>query len=324
MIIVYTICTTTYLSQTYVLANSLLIHNPAFKFVIGIIDGPKDDIIDIFPKNVEIINVEELQIEDCENMRKRYKTNEFCFSLKPFYALFLLDEYKNCDKIIYLDSDVFVFGSFNKILFDLDQTSILLSPHSTKPNNEGIDDERNILNSGNFNAGFLGIKRSEDSFIFLKWWAQKLKKECIGSVGDQVWLNLVPLYFSNISIEKNIAVNLGYWRLHEIDKIIFENNTIFVNNEPLIFFHYSGFDYQSNRDISGYSNYTKKAIPGIDMILNQIAFRLIEAEKVPLIKDKVYTKKYVGFKGKAKLLLIQMGIYYYFSQSKKIILKVFN
>jgi hypothetical protein len=303
MTIVYTICTISYSSQAYLLAQTLLKHNSDCKFVIGLVGGGKNHLEAIFPKSVDIIEVKDLQILVFNEMQARYKIYELCFSLKPYTALYLLNEYKNCDKILYLDSDIYVFSSFNIILQQLDNCSILLSSHSNSPYKKHTKAERGILTGGNFNAGFIAIRRTNESIAFLQWWAEKLVNECLGLVGDQVWLNLVPLYFADVMIERNIGVNLGHWKLHEINTINLQSGCIYINNTPLIFYHYSAFDYYINNNISNHSLYKRNDFKNLDCILNEISNKLLAVENRSAFKTLLINKRYSGINGKSKFLL---------------------
>jgi len=73
----------------------------------------------------------------------------------------------------------------------------------------------------------------------------KLRNECFfdskrGMFAEQLWLNLVPIYFNKVDILRHEGCNVSYWNLHErflseIDNVYYVNQKI-----PLIFYHYSG------------------------------------------------------------------------------------
>jgi hypothetical protein len=102
------------------------------------------------------------------------------------------------------------------------------------------------LNAGLYNTGFVAMKRSENTFKFLKWWKNHLKDYgyydfCNGMGIDQLCVNFVPIFYDKVLIEYNPAYNLAYWNLHE-RKVEFIDGKVIINGkENLLFFHFSGY-----------------------------------------------------------------------------------
>jgi hypothetical protein len=238
----YTICTLSHLFQAEVLVNSLRKQHPDAVIKIGLVDKLTDD-IDLSPLgNAEIVEVDKIAIPDFEAMQSRYKIFELCFASKPFYALYFFKKYPELNKQIYVDTDIYAFDKFDAIDQKLNDHAVIITPHITQAVNDGHKLERFVLGAGIFNAGFFAINRSKESFEFLNWFADKLVTQCIGGVGDQVWLSLVPAFFNNVLIEKGPGYNMAGWNvMHRfVTKI---NDRLLVNNVPLVFYHYSGFDF---------------------------------------------------------------------------------
>ena len=62
---------------------------------------------------------------------------------------------------------------------------------------------------------------------------------------DQLYINLVPIYFKGVHILKGRGYNMGPWNLHE-RYLTNENGTYKVNgNEFLKFYHFSSFKFNS-------------------------------------------------------------------------------
>jgi hypothetical protein len=137
----------------------------------------------------------------------------------------------------------------------------VLTPHVTEKMNLDFFsvNETNFLNTGIYNAGFFILNICQDVLDFLNWWKLRLLHFCFvqlerGLFVDQIWLNLVPLYFPNIFVLNNKGFNVAHWNLHE-RKISFSGNNYFVNEKiPLIFFHFSGLDVNDFNKISKYQN----------------------------------------------------------------------
>jgi hypothetical protein len=60
---------------------------------------------------------------------------------------------------------------------------------------------------------------------------------------DQLWMTAVPSFFDDLFINKNSGYNVAFWNLLE-RKVSKNENAWLVNNEPLIFFHYSKYNIE--------------------------------------------------------------------------------
>ena len=82
--------------------------------------------------------------------------------------------------------------------------------------------------------------------VILRWWEDRLRDHCRidlvnGLFVDQLWFNLVPIYFPSAHVLRHPGVNVAFWNLHE-RKISADHTITFAGEtHPLILFHFSGF-----------------------------------------------------------------------------------
>ena len=245
MRIVYTTCSLNHLGQALSLGHSVMEHNKDILFLIGLADKI-DGRIERATIPFDIVEAHELEIDYLDEMCRRYNTIELNCALKPHFGAHFLKIYTDVQELIYFDSDIIVFSSIDRIYHYLDEYSIILTPHSLSSLPAGkMPNDRDFLNAGIYNAGFFAVKRSTEVDSFMNWWKSKLRSEgfmrfCEGMFVDQLWLNLVPLYFGNVMILRDPGCNVAYWNLHE--RNISESGGVFFVNKQhrLIFFHFSG------------------------------------------------------------------------------------
>jgi hypothetical protein len=253
MTIVFTICSVNYLAQAKTLGDSLIKHNKNYKFIIGLLD--KLDSFN-FDKNLvppyEIIEVESLtNIDNFDYMNSNYNIIEFNTAVKPYYFDHLMKIYDNAKGFIYLDPDIMVFNNFSYLEDNLRQHDIILTPHICTPIKVETDYKEGLfLNHGIYNLGFIALKKNSNTQAFIDWWKGRLRENCIidtsnGIFVDQLPINFVPIYFDNVYVSKNMGLNMAYWNLHE-RKINEENGVFYVNETPLVFFHFSSFVANGN------------------------------------------------------------------------------
>jgi hypothetical protein len=260
-IIAFTICTIEYLSFAISLGKSIEKNSPSNPFCIFLISDREIDSQVLNNCSFKIINpFSEPDIFKINDFGKDYTDFELCCAQKANLALYLLSTQEPNSRIIYFDSDILVFQNLEYLSYEISNHSVLICPHFIYAPSEGlINSEQSLLNAGVYNAGFFMIKNDEKAFQFLQWWHNRLltlcKADfCKGLFVDQLWLNLAPIYFNSIKISKHLGLNVAYWNLHE-RKISKKDEDYFVNDtEPLVFFHFSGFDLKFPECISKYQS----------------------------------------------------------------------
>ena len=306
--IVLTTCTAGYLAQAKALGDSLLRHNPHYKFVIGLIDKVEGRIESNYWKPHELIEVHELNIPPFEEMCKRYTTLELVCSTKAFFTDYLLKKY-NPSQIIFFDCDILIFSQLEYIETELNSFSILLTPHVTQPFpvDEHKPKEKDILKTGMFNAGFYALRNDDITRSFLKWWKVRMVDQCYerpkeGLNADQKWLNFLPFYFEKVKVVTHPGCNLAYWNFHEraTEK---KQEKFFVNNEPLLFFHYSGYSLKYPELISRHQDrFSMQNNSAINELFNTYRQTLIQNGHQDLQKLPChYQKSSGGFLRKLRL-----------------------
>lgn len=257
--IIFTICAKNYIGLCDVLHNSIKNYDSNFEFYIIVADE-----LQLSELKQDCINI--LQAKDILSIDRevwyetafKYDLTEFCTFLKPYCFQYLFD-IKQADKIIYFDPDIFVFNSLKLIWDTLNRVDIFLTPHITTLQVDYTGDlkERNLLSSGLYNCGFIALRNSESTILFLLWWAKRLLNYCYRNEAeslftDQKWIDFVPSLFpqDKYLISFDLGYNIAPWNFYE-RKVFVLKNEFYVKNRlkdngksfKLIFAHFSGFDY---------------------------------------------------------------------------------
>ena len=235
----FTLCHINQLPEAHVLGDSIKLHHPDATFFIGLVDN-KDRIPGNFKVNYPVIELTEINIDNLEEMAKKYTWSELLADVKPFFARYFL---KQSDKVVYFDCTTLLCNPINFIEQSLDNSHIIIVPQLL---HAGVHpDEKQILNTGIFHSGFMAWRKSDESDDFLDWWGNNTAMKgyidlCKGMNADQLWLEHVPNFYKNVLIEKHEGLNIGVWNLPErlIDK---SNNT--ANSQTLISLNFKGMKY---------------------------------------------------------------------------------
>lgn len=305
--IVLTTCSANHLAQAKNLCDSVLLRNPAYQCVIGLVDR----IDGRFEKERfhphTLIEAHELGLPDFPDMAQRYNVFELNCAMKSFFVRNLLEQHKP-DLVIYLDSDILVFDSLQVIEYALSNHSYLVNPHCTRlyPNDGLLPSDRNLLRTGIYNAGFFALKNDPAATSIIEWLNQKMIHQCYddpadGLFVDQKWYNLIPAFFRDVATFTNPGCNLAYWNFHEreVKKV---GDTFLVNDEPLVFFHFSGYSMDQPDKISKHqTRYTQVSedVKALLQIYHQALEQSGHEEMLAWTNAYVQKKKSLGKKIKS-------------------------
>lgn len=169
-----------------------------------------------------------------------YRNDYMRWALKPVLLLYLN---KKFGKIIYVDNDIYFFKKFDFLFEELDQYSVLLTPHWCSflplPNEENFKTNFQI---GLFNAGFVGA--SDHASEILSWWTKAClykmeRNDKEGLFDDQRYLDLVPVIDEKAGILRHRGCNLGSWNMHQNKRTLVNNEVLINGSFPVVFVHFN-------------------------------------------------------------------------------------
>lgn len=238
-----------YVPKVRTLCNSIRKHHPEFEIALALADKiPKEMSWEKEPFD-KILPVEDLGIPDLERWTFFHAIVELATAIKPFALLRLLDD-PSVDRVIYFDPDMMLFSRLDDLLEDIQDASIGLTPHQTKPETtlrRVMDNEISSLKHGVYNLGFLVVNNNSEGRRFAQWWADRIYDFCVADIPnglftDQRWVDLAPAFFENVSILKNPRFNVAPWNVSTREVAGDTSKGFTVDGEPLGFYHFTGFD----------------------------------------------------------------------------------
>lgn len=260
MTLAFTLCSINYLAQARTLGDSLKRTNPHIRFVIGLVDRldtanvPADKLPEF-----ELLELHRIGIDGLDEMCEHYNITELNTAVKPYFFRYFFGKVPQVKNVIYFDPDIIVYQPLAELEALLEKNDFVLTPHLATPIEDQLTpNELHHLNTGVYNLGFIALHKSPEALDFVKWWEEKLFDECKidlcnGLFVDQHWVNFAPVFWNNVHVEKHPGWNAAYWNLHE-RTFTNEDKGHFVNGQPVVFFHYSGYDPAKPSVISKYQN----------------------------------------------------------------------
>lgn len=202
-----------------VLARSTAEHHPDVPFFVLLADEVQD-CFDPAGEPFELLLLDELRIPNLPRFCFAHREHELSYASTPFLLESLLD--LGFSRVLFLKQETRVVGALDRLLARLEPHSVLLTPHLLEPVGGPNRNERelNILQSGVFNAGVVGVSETPTARAFLRWWQDRVYCHCRHAVAEgmhyeQRWLDLAPVFFEDVYVERDRAANVGHWNLPE-------------------------------------------------------------------------------------------------------------
>jgi hypothetical protein len=261
-----------YLSRGLVLYESLKANCSRFDLYILCLDEFTSHFFqknaDRFPE-IKLILIEELEANDdelraCKSNRSQI---EYYFTLSPCLPLYILKKY-NVPHVCSLDADIMFFNSVEPIFQLLSQYSILITPH--KFSARLLNEQR--LKYGIYNVSFQVFKNNKAGLTCLEKWRNDCIDWCYdfyddtngGRFADQkyldTWHNDYP---GEVAFLDMPNAGLAVWNIDNYTYNL-KNNIVYVDNEPLVFYHFHHFKVLSdNMALNGFNDYKVSTSSGI-------------------------------------------------------------
>lgn len=198
--------------------------------------------------NIRSLSLADLKGELVDKLKAKYSGDRLRWACKPLLLLHLLSE--GYDRVIYVDNDIFFFNSPQFLFDELNESSILLTPHwyLADPTRKQYWLEA-TFRIGLYNAGFIGVSAGAESA--LQWWGQcclyNVKKSAWrGLFDDQKYLDLLPVLFNDVKVLKHKGCNVASWNVDLCGRTLdAEGKVILDGIWPLVFIHFNGYTMRS-------------------------------------------------------------------------------
>ncbi len=242
-----TIVAGNYFALAKVVAESFTKQNLGSRFVVLVVD---DTPVCAQGQDFEVWRLDDLN-QDEQQLHKMagiYDVMEFATAVKPWLLLALLAQNPDTP-VLYLDPDIAVYRPLDDLADLARSAGIVLTPHTLVPMpRDGLrPNEADVLGSGIYNLGFIGVADQIHTRAFLKFWAERMVRDAIVDqphmlFTDQRWVDFVPMYPHAVC--RDPGCNVAYWNVwgRPIDTDADGHWT--AGGAPLKFFHFSGFDPQ--------------------------------------------------------------------------------
>lgn len=231
-----------YLVRALALYNSLESSGADFHLFALCMDDESHRLLeDLALPRVTLLRLQELEHSNHSLLSRKTGRSkvEYYYTCGPSYILFLLQLYPQIEVINYLDADLFFFSSPKPIFDEIEGYSVGIIEHRFTKRDE------KLKRFGIFNVGWMSFRRDECGLACLRWWADQCIEWCYDRLegnkyADQKYLDEFSVRFNSVRVIQNKGANVAPWNLANYS-ITEREGCIFVDEQPLIFFHFHGF-----------------------------------------------------------------------------------
>jgi hypothetical protein len=246
-----------YLPRGLALFYSIKKFHHDFEFFVLTFDEQSYNYLDnLHESNLRLISSEKYNSYFNTSVDNYPDKKQYFFSATPNLCSYLFETYPGIDVLLYLDADVYLFNSLNALYEEFGDSSIGITKHRFKSVFKLF-----VKHYGNYVIGVNLFRRSEAGLICLTEWTNECRSWYPGKPGyplkffsDQIFLDSWVEKYEGVKIIDNIGINTAYWNAanYTFRKI---NDEFFVNDQPLIIYHFSSLRKENDNTWNTYSIY---------------------------------------------------------------------
>jgi hypothetical protein len=197
----------------------------------------KLSLIQVIPIPLHEIEEGDQLLLGCRNDRSLV---EYLWTSTPTIILRILERNSEIETITYVDADMFCYANTQPIFDELSNSSVMIHEHRFP------DILAHLVKYGRFNVGLLVFRRDSSGFEVLNWWRERCIEWCKAELvdnkfGDQRYLDSWPEQFKGVKVTENIGIGTAPWN-HSQYIFHKQNDRLFVNNTPLLIYHFHAFN----------------------------------------------------------------------------------
>jgi hypothetical protein len=220
----------------------------------------------------------EVEDDDLKKAKNNRIFHAYCWTLKPVFLHYVMEKYPGCQYFAHLDADLFFYASPDNIFLENPGASLFLTHHRNSR-----DFLKYYAVTGVFNTGFVGCSNDAMALSAVTKWKNQCIEYCPipeDSVrklfGDQRYVESWPEEFQGVHIVRGLGANAALWNIQNYTVSILDGK-IFVDDHPLIFYHFSGLSIISRNEfnLNWYYHIDDKIV--LDFIYRPYALTLVNA-----------------------------------------------
>jgi hypothetical protein len=238
-----------FLAAGLCLYRSLKAHGSPFQLWVVCMDALVEQRLrELALPELRLLPLAEVETDALRRVRPGRSIAEYCWTITPFAAEFVMDRAPDVERVTYLDADLYFFADPRRLLEELEGSGahVLITRHAYSP-----EYDQSAL-SGIYCVQFVTFRNSPKGRAVMRWWQERCIEWCFnrvedGKFGDQKYLDDWPERFPGaVHVLRREELALGPW-----------NANRFIRDDAFlpVFFHFHGLRVVSERRLLLYAMY---------------------------------------------------------------------
>lgn len=246
------VVSSSYIYKFLAMQDSLSEHCSDYHLFVLCVDTAAYEVLErLGLENITLTPVSELEKGRLYKAKKDRNCHEYCWTLKPFFLHYIMQTYRDASYYAQLDADLYFYSDPVQIINEAPSASIFLTDH-----NFSSEFLSSYETSGQYNTGFVCCKKDGTANAAVNWWLDMCYERCslIADAkkeiyGDQRYVEKWPILFPNVHIVNSKGANVAQWNVGGFN-IYEKDGEAFIENDRLIFYHFSGLEILSKEEYS--------------------------------------------------------------------------
>lgn len=294
-----TVVSTHYIYKFLAMQESLVQHCKNYHLFVLCTDTTVHKLLSKLPlMNLTLIPLKDIEDDELLKARQNRTYHEYCWTLKPYFLQYVMKSFLDTQYFGHLDADLYFYSEPEQIINEAPNASLFLTDH-----NNSKRFLHTYETSGIYNTGFVCCKNDGEANAAVLWWKERCLERCPvvanpaeGVYGDQKYVEKWPQLFKNVHVVKSKGANVAQWNIEGFD-VSSRNGQVYVDNDKLIFYHFSGLSIlsRSEYNLSTFFRIEEKPrkliyLPYISNLAKQIAF---VADRYPSFREGFADRRYI-------------------------------
>lgn len=250
-----TLFDSSYLPRALVMHHSLENTKSNFKlYAICFDDLSYQILVKLNFPNVVAIPLCDFESPELLAVKRQRTIAEYCWTCTPYVIRYVLDIYQLAE-VTYLDADLCFYNSPSLLLSEFDRSgaSVLITEHRYTARYD------QAAKYGIYCVQFMSFKADERGITVLKWWQERCLEWCYarvedGKFGDQKYLDDWTQRFDGVHVLHHLGGGVAPWNVQQYS-LAQKVGRLYVNETPLVFYHFHSYKYFKNGIHSFSANY---------------------------------------------------------------------
>lgn len=191
-------------------------------------------------KDMVLYEKDDFEVPEVIKQKETKKSYEYYWTYTPIVLKKTMENLKDGDIVVYMDTDMMFFSSPQVIFDELEDKDVLI-----QPNNFSVKERWQFEPIGYYCTAFNVFRINDNTRGIIDKWMNQCIKWCgadfkTGQFGDQKYMDYWRDEHTGVRETTVVGANVAPWNIHKYDVSTREDG-VYLNNQKLVYYHFHAF-----------------------------------------------------------------------------------